>query len=68
MRISARNKIEGEIISISAGKVGAVVKLKVDEPFIVTSLITREAVDELGLKEGDKATAVVKATEVMISK
>jgi len=68
MKISARNRFEGEVISIEKDKLSAVVKIKVDTPIIVTAFITSEAVEDLGIKKGDKAAAVVKATEVMISK
>ncbi len=68
VKISARNKIEGEVISVKKDKVSAVVKIRIDVPSVITAFITREAVEELGIKEGDRATAVIKATEVMISK
>jgi molybdate transport system regulatory protein len=68
LKISARNRIEGEVVSVKKGDVAATVKIKVDIPCIITSFITREAVDDLGLKAGDRAIAVVKATEVMVSK
>jgi len=65
-KISARNKIE--VISVEKDKVSAVVKIRIDVPCIITAFITREAVEELGIKKGDRATAVIKATEVMVSK
>jgi len=68
MKISARNKIKGEVISINKGPVAASVKIKVQIPCTITALITREAVDDLNVKEGDLVDAVVKSTEVMISK
>ena len=68
MKISARNRIEGEVVSVEKDKVSAVVKIKVDRPCIITSFITREAVEDLQIEKGDRAVAVVKATEVMISK
>jgi molybdopterin-binding protein len=68
MKISARNRLEGEVISVEKDKLAAVVKIKVDTPVIVTAFITSEAVEDLGVKKGDRAAAVVKATEVMISK
>ena len=67
-KISARNKIVGEVISVEKDKVSAVVKIRIDVPCIITAFITREAVDELWIKKGDRATAVIKATEVMVSK
>ena len=68
LKISARNRIEGEVISVDKGDVAATVKIKINVPCTITSFITREAVDDLGLKKGDKAVAIVKSTEVMISK
>ena len=68
MKFSARNKIQGEVVSVEKDRVSAVVKIMVDAPCVVTAFITREAVEELGVKEGDRAIAVIKATEVMISK
>jgi molybdopterin-binding protein len=67
-KFSARNRIEGEVISVEKDRVSAVVKIEVDVPHIVTAFITREAVEDLGIKKGDRATAVIKATEVMVSK
>ena len=68
MKISARNKLEGEVVSVEKDKVAAVVKIRIDVPAVVTSSITREAVDELAVKKGDKVTVVVKASSVMIAK
>jgi molybdate transport system regulatory protein len=68
VKFSARNRIEGEVVSVEKDRVSAVVKIKVDVPCIVAAFITREAVEELGVKKGDRAAAVIKATEVMVSK
>lgn len=68
MKTSARNQFQGEIVSVDAGKIAALVKVKVMGPITITSFITRESVDDLGLKKGDKVTAIVKSTEVMIGK
>ncbi len=68
MKISARNRIEGEVVSVEKDKVSAVVKIKISTPCVITSFITREAVEDLQIKKGDRAIAVVKATEVMVSK
>lgn len=66
-KLSARNNLEGEIEEVEFGEVGAKIKIKV-EPKTMTAFITREAAEDLDLKEGDEAEAVIKATEVMISK
>lgn len=65
MRVSARNVLAGTIVEIIKGAVTSHVRLDVGGT-IVTSAITNEAVDELGLKVGTKASAVIKASDVMI--
>lgn len=67
MEISARNSMEGIIKEIKKGEVAATVKVEVTKPSLITSMITRDAVDSLGLKEGQKVKVVIKSTEVMIS-
>ena len=66
--ISARNKLEGVVTKIENGAVASTVKIEISESVNLTSMITKEAVEELDLKEGDKVEAVIKATEIMISK
>ena len=68
MKISARNRLEGEVISVETDKLSTIVKLKVDIPCVVTAFVTREAVEELGIKKGNRAAAVIKATEVIVAK
>ena len=67
MSISARNHLKGKITDIKLGDIMAQVTVKVGQN-LIESVITRQSVQELGLKKGDEVTAVVKATEVMISK
>lgn len=66
MKISARNQLKGTIVEIVKGATTAHVKLDVGGA-IVTSAITNSAVDELKLAVGQKAYAVVKASDVMIA-
>ncbi len=66
MNISARNQIKGKIESIQDGAVNAIVILKTDFGDTLTATISLAAVKELGLASGKEATAVIKATEVMI--
>lgn len=68
MRTSARNQFPGKVLSVDKGAVGAVVKLRTDGPCDVTAFITKEAVEDLDIKTGDRVTAVVKSTEIMIGK
>jgi len=44
------------------------VRIRVQAPAVITAVITKEAVDELEIRSGDKVRAVIKATEVMIAK
>ena len=67
MAISARNNMEGVIKEIKKGEVAATVKVEVTKPAMITSMITREAVEALKLEEGQKVKVVIKSTEVMIA-
>jgi molybdopterin-binding protein len=62
---SARNRFEGIVTRVERDRVAALVELQAG-PHRIVSLVTREAVDELGLEVGSPAVAVVKATSVMI--
>jgi molybdopterin-binding protein len=65
MKISARNRLKGRIVEVRTGATTAHVRLDIGGP-IVTASITNEAVEELGLKAGGEAYAIVKASDVMI--
>jgi molybdopterin-binding protein len=67
MKISARNQIKGKIVDVHKGATTAHVQLEIAPGRIITASITNEAVDELKLKVGEAATAVVKASDVMIA-
>jgi molybdopterin-binding protein len=67
MPLSARNHLKGEITDVLLGTVTALITVKVGDN-IVESVITKRSAEELALKKGDKVTAVIKATEVMIQK
>jgi molybdopterin-binding protein len=60
MKISARNKLHGTIADITKGATTAHVRIDLAGGVTVTASITNEAVDELKLKKGDKAYAVIK--------
>ena len=64
--ISARNQFQGTITEVKEGVVNAIVKLDVAEGVKISSTISMEAVKELGLAVGKEATAIIKATSVMI--
>ena len=67
MQFSARNKLQGTVKEVHVGAVMATVKVQVGEN-IIESAITKDAVEEMKLKAGDKVTAVIKSTSVMIMK
>jgi molybdopterin-binding protein len=67
MRISARNQIKGTVIEVKKGATTSHIRVDIGNGQIVTSSITNEAVDELGIKAKDRVTVVVKASDVMIA-
>ena len=67
MSISARNQLKGKVVEVLLEDVMAHVTIRVGQN-LIDSIITRRSAEELKLKKGDSVTAVVKATEVMISK
>ena len=67
MKLSARNKLKGKIIDVKKGATTAHVRLEIALRQIVTASITNETVEELGLKAGGTAIAIVKASDVMIA-
>lgn len=67
MRISARNQIKGKVVDVTKGATTSHVRVDVGGGQVITSSITNEAVDELGLKKGDNVIAVIKASDVMIA-
>lgn len=64
---SIRNRLPGTVASISHGAVMSTVKIILAGGGDLTSAITREAVQDLGLTEGSVVTALVKATEVSLA-
>jgi molybdopterin-binding protein len=65
--LSARNRFQGTVREIKAEGLLAQVELEAG-PFRVVAVVTREAVEELGLEPGGPATAIVKATSVMLER
>jgi molybdopterin-binding protein len=68
MKLSARNQIKGKVAGVEKGQTTAHVRIDIGHGVIITSSITNEAVDELALKVGDDAIAVIKASDVMVGK
>ena len=65
--VSARNRFAGVVRSVQVDGLLAQVELEAG-PFRVVAVITREAVEELGLRPGSPATALVKATSVLLER
>jgi len=68
MKLSARNQISGKIVELHKGQTTAHVQIDIGGGVRITSSITNEAVDDLGLKSGDNVQAVIKASDVMVAK
>jgi len=64
--MSARNRFKGVVRDVKIEGLLAQVEIVVTEPARVVAIVTRDAVEELGLKPGASATAVVKSTSVMV--
>jgi molybdopterin-binding protein len=68
MKLSARNVLKGKVTQVTKGQTTAHVKVEIAGGAIITASITNEAVDELKLKTGEAAYAVIKASDVMIAR
>jgi molybdopterin-binding protein len=67
MRLSARNILRGTVVSVARGATTAHVRIDIGQGTIVTAAITNEAVEELGLAPGLVASAVIKASDVIVA-
>jgi len=67
MKLSARNQIAGTVKEVKPGATTTHVKIEVSPTVTLFASITNEAAQELGLKAGVKATAVIKASDVMVA-
>ena len=68
IKLSARNQLPGKVTEVHKGPTTARLKIDIGGGVIVTSSITTEAVDDLGLKIGDQVHAIIKASDVMVGK
>ena len=68
MKLSARNQLKGTVISVEKGPISAKVKIDVGGGNTITSTVTAETVEDLGLKDGDQVVAIIKSSEVIIGK
>jgi molybdopterin-binding protein len=66
MKLSTRNQLAGTVTEVTAGEAMAVVKVALEGGELITSSITREAAEDLGLESGKKVVVLIKSTEVGI--
>jgi molybdopterin-binding protein len=66
MRVSARNQFKGTVTSVTEGAVNGIVAIDIGGGNVISATISMAAIKELGLKPGIRATAIVKATSVMV--
>lgn len=67
MKLSARNQLKGKVVEVKEGAVNGIVTLELPCGQKVVSTITLESIKNLGLKPGVEATAIIKATSVMMA-
>lgn len=68
MKLSARNQLPGKVLEVTKGQTTAHVRIAIGNGVTITASITNEAVDDLNLKVGDSASAIIKASDVMVAK
>lgn len=66
MRLSTRNQLDGTVTSVTRGEAMAVVRVRLSGGDEITSSITRDAADDLGLTEGSVVKVLIKSTEVTL--
>lgn len=68
MKVGARNRITGKVQEIKKGSVMCQVKVKVDGGVSMSSVMTVDSAQEMGLRKGDEVEVVVKAVHVLLLK
>jgi molybdopterin-binding protein len=68
MKLSARNQLPGKVLEVTKGQTTAHVRIDIGHGVTITASITNEAIDDLNLKVGDSASAIIKASDVMVAK
>lgn len=68
MKFGARNQITATVGTVKTGDVMSQIDLQVDHPHGMSSVMTTESLQELGLKPGDKVRVIVKAIHVLVTK
>lgn len=67
MKLSARNMIKGEVVDVRKDAVSAQVRVDIGGGNVITSTITADSADRLGLEQGREAIVLIKASDVMLA-
>jgi molybdopterin-binding protein len=67
MKLSARNVLKGQVVEVKKGAVAAQVRIDIGGGNVLTSMVTVDAVEDLGIKQGDQISVVIKSTEVVLA-
>jgi molybdopterin-binding protein len=67
VKLSARNVIKGKVVQVKRGAVAAQVRVDIGGGNVLTSMITVDALDDLGLKEDASVSVIIKSTEVILA-
>jgi len=67
MKLSARNNLRGKVVDLKVGMVNVEVDIEIASGAIITSIITKESCETLGLEVGKTAYAIMKASSVMVA-
>jgi molybdate transport system regulatory protein len=68
MKFGARNQIEAKVTAVKTGDVMSQVTLAIETPATMSSVLTTDSLNDLGIKPGDKVRVVVKAIHVLVVK
>lgn len=68
MKLSVRNVLKGKVKAVTEGMAVATVKVDVGGGNVITSVVTMDAIKNLGIKVGDEISVLIKATSVMLAK
>lgn len=68
MKLSARNLIKGKVVGVKAGPINARILVDIGGGNVISSVVTAEAVDDLGLAEGVEVSVVIKSSSVMLAR
>jgi len=67
MQLSARNTLKGKIVDLKVGMVNVEVDIEVEGGAVITSIITKQSYEKLGLEVGKEAYAIMKASSIMVA-